>query len=736
VADFKVTDRRGSRNQTTSGNPLVVARGAADVQRALALGRQGSASADQSELRHAAQVRNASEKLRTAGMGGSSMQFATTRPLDPMFYWRETGMPYDVDDEKVLVDLRKWCRFIYRSDSVLASCIDIYSKYPLLGMELQCKSQSLVDFYSSLMFEDLNYEDYLIDIGREYWTVGEAWPMGYFDELLGIWESDELLQPDDISVEKSPFLKEPRFFMKLPESIRRTLVSKQPKWEYESLIRSYPDLKDFAVGTERQMPVSNVLLKQFKFTGDTFNPRGLPILLRALRPCIQEEMLNAAQDAIASRFYTPLIHARIGASATDLGTQAPWIPQQSDIQNFLADMDAALAADFRVLATHFAVELSSVFGRENMPNLDDDFDRLKERKLQAFGLSEAMLSGAGQGETYAADALNRDLVSQLLTTYQRKHKRFMKDRMLVVAEAQGHYDYRESGGKRRTIYEEVLVVTEDGERIIEEQPKLLVPDVSMASMSMRSEAERAQFIEALRASGVPISMRTRMRAMSQVGLNFDDEIESTLDEQVRLTVEEQEVRKAKFLALQARGLPIPDDLAQDFMPKVINADQIQQQQAVQNSVQQAQMGAEMAPAATSGDPMAPGGDPSQQQQPAMPPGEQIGTDPTRTPQLGVDDGSTPNLAPTPQELMSPPGAPITMPPGGPGDAAIDPVGDVIPLPRNKARPDESDEQRDGMPTPMNASKLSFLNDPRHLGSGRHRRRVAPAHDDEQEAGEG
>jgi hypothetical protein len=99
--------------------------------------------------------------------------------------------------------------------------------------------------------------------------------------------------------------------------------------------------------------------------------------MRALRPLMQEEMLNAAQDAIADRLYTPLILAKIGASASDLGTEEPWIPTRPDRQDFESALDIALAADFRVLTTHFAVEMESVFGRETMPDFDADFERLR-----------------------------------------------------------------------------------------------------------------------------------------------------------------------------------------------------------------------------------------------------------------------------------------------------------------------------------------------------------------------
>ena len=458
------------------------------------------------------------------------------------------------------------CRLLYITHPVIASAIDIFSKFPIIGMEMRCKDQDLADFYSDLFFDQLNYEEFLIDVGREYWTVGEAFPLGTFNEKLGVWETDELINPDDVEVIRSPFLKEPRFEMRLPEVIRDILINRDPLWEYEALLRVYPQFAKFT-REDSKAPVSNILLKQLKFKGDSFHPRGIPILMRGFRAIIQEEMLNAAQDAIAERLYTPLTIAKLGASASDLGTQVPWVPTQDDLQAFENALDAALAADFRVLVTHFATEMEQVFGKENMPDFTPDFDRLTDKQLQVFGLSRSMLSGASSGETYASDALNRDLVTQLLGTYQRKLQRLYMDRALVVAEAQEHFDYEEFGGQKRVIMEEILEVDDEtGEERIIEQPKLLIPDLEMRTMSLQDEDSNQQFMEALRASGVPISMKTRLMNFP---IKIEEEVEIMRDEQVDLAIAAQETRKATYLALQAAQLPIPDDLKKDFQPQAI-----------------------------------------------------------------------------------------------------------------------------------------------------------------------
>lgn len=592
----------------------------------------------------------------TPGMGpaGANVSFATGRPRDPMFYWRQNNIPYDVTKDDELKKIREFCRLLYLTHPVVAMCTDIFTKFPLQGMDLECKDDQLTDFYGTLFFDQLDYPNYLLDIGREYWLVGEAWPLGSFNEILGVWDDDELLNPDDVQVERSPFLKDPRFLIRLPETLRRVLQERSPAWEYEKLMQSYPELAAYA-GRDSLMPVSNILLKQLRFKGDTFHKRGIPILMRGFRAIVQEEMLNAALDAIADRLYTPLVLAKLGASATDLGTAVPWIPTQNDLENFEEAVDAALAGDFRIITHHFATDMQPVFGRENMPDLSADFDRVLDRILMIYGLSRTMLNGAEQGETYAADALNRDVVSQLLTHYQEIIRSFYKDRALVVAEAQEHFDYDVRGGRRYVKMEEVLEVDEEsGEQRIVEQPALLVPDMTFKTMTLANEQDERQFREMLNQAGVPIPYQRRLQG---TGMDLDDIIEKRKTENVALAIAEQETRKEIFKALRAAGLPLPQDLIDDFQPK----------------------------------PITPGVSP-------MAAGQDMAI-----PMLGQDPAELPALAPSMEDeqddedqQMEGEGAPIQTGPDG---------GQVIMMPpSNQAeegdqRPPESDEQRRNMPKP-------------------------------------
>jgi hypothetical protein len=609
-------------------------------------------SKDISEMRKSRKTGSIS---KTSNFGSSQVNFATSRQQDPFHYWRQNNLPFDYMREEDSARIRLYCKLVYATHPVIASAIDIFAAWPITGMRLEGKDDSLTDFYTDHFFNDLEYEEFGEKLLKEYWIQGEAFPLGQFNELLGVWDDDELIDPNRVNVIPSPFTKEKvRFEMKIPESIAKIINDPDPKteWEYKQLMQNYPELVRYAK-LDEFMPVSSVLMKQIANKVDTFHHRGISILMRAFRSIYQEEMLNSAIDSIASRLYTPLILVKLGASASDLGTSAPWIPDKSDFENFEASLDMALAADFRVLTSHFATDMSSVFGKESMPDFSGDYDRILSRQLQTFGLSETMLTGASQGETYAADGLNRDIVTVKLRRAQKIVRKLYQDRAYIVAEAQEHFDWEMRGGKKYPIMEEILEIDpETGDKKIVERPKLLIPEMKFDVLNLQDENTERQFIEALRASGVAISDHTRL---TNVEIDLDTEAELIRQERIDQALQAAEIQRDIYRELRRKGLPIPQNLQDDFEPKVLNADEV-------------------------------------------------------NPQVAAEEAPTPNMMIDPatgQQIMAPnsgdymaaeeSGETQDAPPEEPVEMNANQMAQIVPLPRARNRPPESDEQRARMP---------------------------------------
>jgi len=499
--------------------------------------------------------RNISSMRRTGN--SQDVAIAIPRFYDPLEYWDLSGLPWNMADEGHRHKLHKWLRLYYATHRLVPILIDIFTRFPLVGMHFYCKDKQITEFYEDLFLNELKYEDFLVNLGREYWTVGEAFPLGSFNESLGVWEREELLNPEDIVIENFPLLGTSQMKVVPPEYMKRLASTKSPPDMYKQLEINFPDLIPYLRRGE-PFPVSNVLLKQVAFKITDWDDHGTPIMLRGLRTLLHEEKLLASQDAIAERLYSPLILAKLGINNVGEGnaSEGPWIPGPDQLESFRDDMDMALSSDFRLLVYHYALEVENVFGREQVPDLGNDFDRIDRWLMQIFGLQNILGSGS-DGAPYATSALNAEFMNQILSTFQKYMKKHAKDRMEVVAEAQEHYDYEKRGQTRVPIMEEVVEWDEEGNPHIVEKHKLLVPELEFESLDVRDEATERQFLQSLRSMGVPISDE---RLMVGVSFDFKDSLDEMQEEMIQKTVAQQMAKLQTYKILRAQGLSIPPDL--------------------------------------------------------------------------------------------------------------------------------------------------------------------------------
>lgn len=498
-------------------------------------------------------------KTSMIGGGGSPMggdvYSAIPRFYDPLEYWDLSGLPWNVADEGHRHKLHKWLRLYYATHYLVPILIDIFTRFPLVGMELEGKDPSLNEIYEDLFLNQLQYEDFLVSLGREYWLCGEAFPLGSFDADLGIWEHEELINPEDVVIDNFPILGTQQLKIVPPDYLRRIAQTKSPAREWYMLQEQYEDIIPYLLKGEH-IPISPVMIRQVASKLNNWDDHGTPILMRGLRTLLHEEKLMASQDAIAERLYSPFILAKLGIM--DMGDGLPpWIPTPDELQSVRDDIDIAMASDFRVMVHHFGLEMTSVFGREQMPRLGDDFDRIERRLMQVFGVNPSLLSAGTNAQPYASSALQAEFMNQILRTFQKMLKDHFRERAMVVAEAQHHYDYERKGKTRVPIYENVVEYDDEGNKHIVRKPKLLVPDLVFATFDLRDEATERQFLMTLREAGVPIP---DPKLMIGVSWKDDDYVDEYNRDVMKKTISQQRAKMDTYIACVIQGLPVPMDL--------------------------------------------------------------------------------------------------------------------------------------------------------------------------------
>jgi len=679
---FTVTDRRGV-SRASSG--LIVGGADTEMRRLRASGVSLPNSPAQARTK-AAQItamvkdqgslanstRKIAADMRRSRMAslqrlGSDMQIAMPKLRTPMGTLADQNIPHDIEDEEQLSIARAWARLFYATHDLVPLLVDIYSRFPVTGLEFESDDPEIEDVYSRMFLDDLDYQDFLPNsIMREFFIAGECTTLAYFDERLGTWAREEVLDPDRLRVSKSLFVEQERVQLltkDLVESLRNPpkgvgTESKsqqmQRMWELKTLQQHHPEIVEAATQDDG-LDISEGLWSRLVNRVSPWDKRGVPPLMRSFRTLLMEESLHSAQNAIADRLYSPFILATLGIE--NMGDGEGWIPTRDDLNDLRDDMQTALMADFKLMVHHMGLKIENVFGREAMPRFDQDYDRVDMKLMQAWGIGQALImGGTAAAGTYASSALNREVVELNMKDAQRKASKHIYKRMEVVAEAQRHYAYEKKGPLRIPVWREVVRLNEEtGEEEVVRCPKLLMPKIRFASLNLRDEQTERQFYADLKAMGAPISDKTMALNLD---IDFDRETSRNADETVdKLVAQAEAMAKAKQI-IDAKNRELPVEKQLPYPPDMVNY--LAQTLILRQQLAAAEMAegqAEML----------------EQQADAMSPAGQLG------------------ILPGPASAM-PMGADPMM--GG-----AEPPAENTPAerPRNWARPQESDEMRAGAP---------------------------------------
>lgn len=638
---------------------------------------------------------------RTGGLRrtGSDLTMALPKIRTPGMSLQDKGIPLDIADPKQLSEARAWSRLFYCIHDLVPLLIDIYARFPLTGLEFVSKDPQIENFYSDMFLNQLNYEEWLPEcLGREYYISGEVTSLAHFNEELGIWSSEEILNPDMVRVSKSLFVTEERVQLLVKDMVESLRAGPQGMalgeeshserqertWEYQQLVKHYPEVISAATQDDG-LDISEALWSRIVNKTSPWDLRGTPFLMRSFGTLLMEESLNAAQDSVADRLYSPLILATLGIQ--DMGDGEPWIPDQSELDDLRDDFQSALAADFKLMCHHFGLQIQPVFGREAVPRFDQDYERIDMKLMQAWGIGSALvMGGTAAAGTYASSALNREVCELLMKGFQRKVVQHIRKRMEVIAEAQEHFDYELKGGVRRPLYREVIEEDpETGEKRVVRAPKLLIPEIRFSSLNLRDEQTERAFITQLKQMGIPISDKTMA---VNLPVQFDQELVRQGNEKVDKLVAEAEAMSKAQKIIDQKELPYPAELAQWLTQTLVLRQQLAQTDLMETQQKQMeQQAAQMSPAG----------------------------------QLGLLPGTVPMPPPPPPGMEDDQaGGP---PPGGPGMPPLGAAPPPVEVARNRARPEESDDLRAGAPraaaTNGHTRKLSqFERGPSSYGSAR------------------
>lgn len=519
-----------------------------------------------------------SQHVRTGGIYsvGGDVAYAMPRIWDPSMYGMAGNtrsmsgfdiLRFDEDAEvrrHVLLGLRN----IFKTHGTARACLEVYSRYPLQGLTLQHSNSEYERFFTELFLEDLEYEAFLTDVGKSFWMDGTAFIYGNWSDELGLWVGEDLLDPLCMDVKRIPFMSEDSIYL-VPNDDMKQLASGQSP-EGRMFRQKFPDMAK-AISRGDDIPMSSDRVTMIANKDRPSDLWGTPVMLRCWNVLRLEDRMNSAMQATADRLYAPLVMFTVGGTLPD-GTQ--YIPSAGALEAFRANLDAALSSDFRAIVTHAGVQSQEVIRSDRISNFKNDMEMYDDRVFMAWGLSPSILKP--QNSNYATTALEFQLVSQMMASYQKVLISIYNKQAAFVAEAHEIYEYEKKGDDIQTIYELREVWDEsagDGEGafVVKKVPKLAIPKMTMNTINFRDEQKEREFLQALKQQGIPIADDD---IAIGVDIDLEDSAEKHITETKKKKLDESRMNLAIFRAALEQDLPIPPDV-KTYMESAIPPEEYQ-----------------------------------------------------------------------------------------------------------------------------------------------------------------
>lgn len=458
---------------------------------------------------------------------------ASVRMGNPSFYqplFQTTNMLLPRDRR----EQNEWCRHFYRTEPIVATALDLHTEFPISDLSNICSDPYIKKFFDYMAFEKLDLVNLLLDIGLEYWKLGNVFPFGQFNETEGIWENFTLLNPDYVNVKSSIFAEE-KIIELIPDDQITNIISGGPTGELGELYRQFPDDMIAQVKLGKNITLDDRLVSHITHKASQYESWGTPIMMRCFKTLIYKDKLRQAQDAIANRHIMPLRVAKIG-------TPGEPYPSNDDIESFRDILMEGEDDPNFFLVYHYGLSFEYVGSTGKILPLNQEFDFINTELMTGLCINQAMLSG--EGPTYANAQVGYDTLARRYMSYRLRLESWIRNKVYKpISETQGFY--RPVSGQIASKY---LSSKEQRRLAAKKEMELIVPGLVWQQQDLTSNQSVMSFIQTLQGKGL-VSMTTVLPMLS-----LDPETEKRNLERERGTVFDQMSPKTGPLPVAGESL--------------------------------------------------------------------------------------------------------------------------------------------------------------------------------------
>ena len=410
----------------------------------------------------------------------------------------------------------------------------MHTEFPISNFSHVCSDPYIKKFFDYLAFDKLDLINLLLDIGLEYWKIGDVFPFGQFNETEGIWEQFTLLNPDYVNISSSIFAQEQMIEL-IPDDQVMNIISGGPTGEFAELYRQFPEDIIRQVKMGKNIMLDSRLVSHIAHKASPYEMWGTPLMMRCFKTLIYKDKLRQAQDAIANRHIMPLRVAKIG-------TPGEPYPSQEEIDDFRNALMAGEDDPNFFLVYHYGLNFEYIGSTGRILPLNTEFDFIKDELMTGMCITQAMLNG--DGTAYANAQVGFDMLAKRYMTYRMRLESWIYNKVYKpIAQVQGFY--RPLTGGLSTAH---ATSKQLKKMAANKELELIVPKISWQQQDLTSNQSVMSFLEKLTERG----MVSKSTIYPMLGL--DPEVEKKNLERERGTVFDENAPKEGPLPNEGKKL--------------------------------------------------------------------------------------------------------------------------------------------------------------------------------------
>ena len=368
------------------------------------------------------QMNKISNKMtKTANLGACGSR-GDTLMSSPMFYHPEYE-PSSLLMPRDPIEVNAWSRYFYKYDPIVSTAIDAHAELPISTIRMTMprgrdRRKNLLiqrEYEEMCSTEYLDLFNKLLQIGVEYYKLGNVFPFAQWSEKQNKWVKLTILDSDYVEIDKLQFSDRMRVDLR-PNDRLKEIVSNGPDHPKTGLLyQSIPnDVRELII-TNKKIPLntnpdfgSHIAHIAYKMAD--YDTLGTGLIERNFKALVYKDRLRQAQDAIAARHLTP--------------KHLIWAQNQSnaDVENIREQIDNAFADPDYAIITNYELHWDLIGTSQGLMSLDSEWNWINEELMIGLMINRSFLLGEG---AFANGQTVLEVMNQRYSIYRERLESFI-----------------------------------------------------------------------------------------------------------------------------------------------------------------------------------------------------------------------------------------------------------------------------------------------------------------------